>query len=59
LLCEHERLSPGVGNKQNGIVCIEGEEMKALFSGYLNVLFSQNPKAVGGTLPDQDFYYKR
>ena len=26
-------------------------------SGYLSVLFEQNPKAVGGALPGEDFYY--
>ena len=41
------------------IVCIEGAEMQTLLSGYLSVLFEQNPKAVGGTLPDDGFYYKR
>ncbi len=39
------------------IVCIEGEEMKNSLSGYLNVLFEQNPASVGGTLPDDAFYY--
>lgn len=39
------------------IVCIKGEEMKTGVSGYLEVLFGQNPKAVGGTLPGDDFYY--
>lgn len=41
------------------IVCIEGEEMKTLLSGYLNVLFEQNPKAVGGAVPADDFYFIR
>lgn len=34
-----------------------GEEMKTIVSGYLSVLFEQDPKAVGGTLPNDDFYY--
>ncbi|MEG0803474.1 MAG: ABC transporter substrate-binding protein [Pygmaiobacter sp.] len=34
-----------------------GAEMKASVSGYLKVLFDQNPKAVGGALPDDGFYY--
>ena len=41
------------------IVFIEGDEMEAKLSGYLSVLFSQNPKAIGGKLPAEDFYYKR
>jgi len=33
--------------------------MKTKLSGYLNVLFEQNPKSVGGALPDDNFYYSR
>ncbi|MBQ7006205.1 MAG: ABC transporter substrate-binding protein, partial [Oscillospiraceae bacterium] len=32
----------------------EGEEMKAVVSGYLQTLFDQNPKAVGGKMPADD-----
>ena len=39
------------------IVCITGEEMYEKLSGYLSVLYEQNPKAVGGALPESDFYY--
>ncbi|MEG1593727.1 MAG: PhnD/SsuA/transferrin family substrate-binding protein [Oscillibacter sp.] len=39
------------------IVCITGGEMKAALSGYLGVLFEQNPQSVGGGLPEDDFYY--
>lgn len=39
------------------IVCIDGDDMKTRLSGYLAVLFEQNPKAVGGALPGDDFYY--
>ena len=38
------------------IVCITGEEMKQMVNGYLGVLFAQNPKAVGGEMPGDDFY---
>lgn len=41
------------------IVFIEGEEMKTKLSGYYSVLYEQNPKSVGGTLPDDTFYYER
>jgi NitT/TauT family transport system substrate-binding protein len=41
------------------ITFLEGPEMKTVMEGYLNVLFAQNPKAIGGTLPDDDFYYAR
>lgn len=39
------------------IVCITGSEMKEKLSGYLNVLLEQEPTAVGGALPADDFYY--
>lgn len=39
------------------IVCITGDEMQDALSGYLNVLYEQNPDAVGGALPADDFYY--
>ncbi len=39
------------------IVCITGTEMKDKLSGYLNVLFEQNPQAVGGAVPADSFYY--
>lgn len=41
------------------IVFMEGTEMKDALSGYLAVLLEQNPKAVGGALPDETFYYSR
>lgn len=39
------------------IVDITGNKMKDALSGYLQVLYDQNPKAVGGSLPEDDFYY--
>ena len=39
------------------IVCIQAEEMKTILSGYLNVLAGQNPAAIGGKVPNDDFYY--
>ena len=39
------------------IVLITGEEMKKALSGYLDILFSQNPQSVGGAVPGDDFYY--
>ncbi len=38
------------------ITLIQGEEMKSTLSGYLQVLFNQNPTSVGGTMPTDDFY---
>ena len=39
------------------LVCITGGDMKQALSGCLEVIFEQNPKAVGGALPGDDFYY--
>lgn len=36
---------------------VAGADMKAQIAGYYNVLFSYNPKAIGGKLPDDAFYY--
>lgn len=38
------------------MVCITGNEMKSSLEGYLAILAEQNPKAVGGKLPAEDFY---
>jgi len=39
------------------IVYIDGAEMKDALSGYLSVLFEQDPASVGGKLPEDGFYY--
>ena len=39
------------------ITCMTGKDMQAALSGYLTVLAEQNPEAVGGALPAEDFYY--
>lgn len=39
------------------ITFLSGGESQRALSGYLNVLFEQNPAAVGGALPDDGFYY--
>ena len=39
------------------ITFIDGADMKAQLSGYLEVLADQNADAVGGKLPGDDFYY--
>ncbi|MGH0052411.1 MAG: hypothetical protein ACQ5SW_03345, partial [Sphaerochaetaceae bacterium] len=41
------------------ITFIEGTEMKMKLSGYLSVLYSQNPKSIGGMMPADEFYYSR
>lgn len=39
------------------ITYMDDKEMKTALSGYLEVLFEKDAKAVGGTLPGDDFYY--
>ncbi|PPK79401.1 NitT/TauT family transport system substrate-binding protein [Lacrimispora xylanisolvens] len=39
------------------ITYVDGEKMKSLLSGYLNVLYEMEPQTVGGALPGDDFYY--
>lgn len=39
------------------ITYIDKEEMKTALSGYLDVLYKKDAKAVGGNLPGDDFYY--
>ncbi|MCF0142001.1 MAG: ABC transporter substrate-binding protein, partial [Parasporobacterium sp.] len=39
------------------ITYIAGQDMVAPMNGYLQTLFDQNPKAVGGAMPAEDFYY--
>lgn len=36
---------------------VSGADMKTQIAGYYEVLFASNPKAVGGKLPDEAFYY--
>lgn len=40
------------------IVFIDGEDMEGKLSGYLNALYEQDPKSVGGELPNEEFYLK-
>lgn len=41
------------------ITYIDGEEMKTALSGYLQVLWEQDPASVGGGLPGDGFYYMK
>lgn len=62
LVGQYEIVTAEVAQKalpECNIVFIEGAEMKDSLSGYLSVLFEQNPKSVGGALPDDAFYYSR
>lgn len=41
------------------ITFIEGREMMEKLSGYLNILYNENPQSVGGMMPDEEFYFLR
>jgi len=38
------------------IVCMTSEKMKKAVEGYFSVLFDQKPEAIGGKMPQEDFY---
>ena len=40
------------------IVCYTNADMKNALKGFLQVLYDQNPKSVGGSMPEDDFYYE-
>ena len=40
------------------LVAMTGTELKDSLSGFLNILYEQNPKSIGGALPADDFYYE-
>ena len=39
------------------IVAIYGSDMQPMLEPFFEVLYSANPQSVGGTLPDDDFYF--
>ncbi len=41
------------------ITYMDGKEMKEKIQPFFEILFQQNPKSVGGKLPDDGFYYKK
>ena len=41
------------------ITFIEGSKMLRLVENFLNTMYEANPKAIGGAVPDEDFYYVR
>lgn len=61
-LCERYGIIPKAAIAKKAIpncqlTFVKGEEMKKQIAGYYNVLFTANPKSVGGKLPDDAFYY--
>ena len=41
------------------LVYIGGAEMKSTLSAFLTILHTADPSSVGGTLPDDAFYYQK
>lgn len=61
-LCEKSGIIPkaAVAKKaipQCGITFVSGSDMKEQLSGYLKIMYEANPKSIGGSLPDDGFYY--
>ena len=60
LIGDYDIVSEEIAKKalpECNIVYIDGAEMKEKLSGYLEVLEQENPQAVGGALPADEFYY--
>lgn len=62
-LIEKYDIAPAMVAKKAVPLCnityIDGDEMKVKVSGYLKALFEANPQSIGGTVPMDDFYYKK
>lgn len=39
------------------ITYLEGQEMKTALEGYLQIIYDENNASVGGSMPEDDFYY--
>ena len=63
-LCEKYEIIPKAAVAKQAIpncnlTFVAGEEMQKQITGYFKVLFDANPSSVGGTIPDDGFYYKK
>ncbi len=61
-LCEKYAIVPKAPVAKKAIpecnlCCITGAELRKTIEPYYNVLFSANPKSIGGAMPGDDFYY--
>ena len=61
-LCETYKVIPKAAIAKQAIprcnlTFVKGAEMKTQLAGYLKVLFGYNPAAIGGAMPDDNFYY--
>ena len=60
LVGQYEIVTEEVAKKalpECNIVCVTGEEMQKQLSGYLKVLYDANAESIGGSLPEDEFYY--
>ena len=39
------------------LVCITGGDIQTAIQGYYEMLYTADPKSVGGAIPDDAFYY--
>lgn len=39
------------------LICISGKDMRDAIQGYYEVLFSTDPASIGGSIPDDSFYF--
>ena len=63
-LCETYQIIPKAAIAQKAypncnITLIEGEEMRTKLKAFLTVLYEADAASVGGSLPDEDFFYER
>ena len=60
LVGQYEIVTEEVAKKalpECNVVCVTGEEMQKQLSGYLKVLYDANAESIGGSLPEDEFYY--
>ncbi len=61
-LVEHYGLAPsaaiaGKAIPQCNMVCVTGSDMRAAIQGYYEVLYAADPASIGGSIPDDGFYF--
>ena len=61
-LCAKHAIVPSEGIAMKSLpnchlTFVSGTDMQAAIEGYYNVLFGYNPKALGGAIPTEDFYF--
>lgn len=62
LLEEYDIMPAAIGKEaldKLALKYIDGQEMKTMMQKHLEDLYNSNPQLVGGSLPDDDFYYQK